>query len=431
MKNNLILSVMLAVCTIIALPSYAKGGKDKKHTESDKNRNFIFLTGNNTPDDVKDVTEIFHETQSPYFQDPRAPRFILMDRKNRVAFGIGGYIKTTVSYDFAGIANNVDFVTYDIPVPKSTTDRSQFQMDASTSRLFFKLVGNNKYMKKFTAYIETDFRGNNYALHLRQAYISFRGVLIGQSWSTFTDLASIPPTVDFEGPSAATELRNVQVRYTINFKKRWQFAAAIENPGINATLTNNITTAKQRCPDIPFYLQYEWNNNSHVRLTGLLRGMRYNDLVEDKNRSVFGWGVQLSGMASITDKWTLYYQATYGEGIAKYINDLSGSGYDLLPSDNGGKLKAPSCSGFIASVQYNFMENLFVSASYSYNRIYDSNISYNPELYKQAQYVSANIFWTVANNWQFGAEYLFGERKNQDDKSAIANRFQLMAQYNF
>ncbi|MEG1575132.1 MAG: hypothetical protein RR341_08710, partial [Bacteroidales bacterium] len=69
MKNNLILSVMLAVCTIIALPSYAKGGKDKKHTESDKNRNFIFLTGNNTPDDVKDVTEIFHETQSPYFQD--------------------------------------------------------------------------------------------------------------------------------------------------------------------------------------------------------------------------------------------------------------------------------------------------------------------------------------------------------------------------
>lgn len=432
MENKFILSVLLAACTTVALPAYAKGGKEVKNTDSEKPRsNVIFLTGNNTPDDVKDVTDIFKETESPYFQDPRAPRFILMDRKSRVAFGIGGYVKATASYDFAGIADNVDFVTDDIPVPRNPADRSQFQMDASTSRLFFKLVGNNKYMKKFTAYIETDFRGGNYSLHLRQAYISFRGLLIGQSWSTFTDLAAIPPTIDFEGPSAATEFRNVQIRYTLNFKEKWQFAAAIENPGVNYTITDNMDVAKQRSPDIPFYLQYGWNKSSHIRLTGILRGMRYRDQITEQNRSVFGWGVQLSGVATVTSKWTLYYQATYGKGIAKYINDLSGTGLDVLPSTTEGKLRAPGVSGFIASAQYNFTPNLFVSASYSYNRVYDSGIVFDPNLYKHAQYVSANVFWTVAKDWQFGAEYLFGQRKNQNDESAIANRFQIMAQYNF
>ena len=356
----------------------------------------------------------------------------MVDRKNRVAFGIGGYVKATTSYDFAGIANDIDFVTYNIPVPKGDFNKSQILMDASTSRLFFKLVGQNRALKKFSAYIETDFRGNNYSLRLRQAYVSFRGMIMGQTWSTFVDLAAIPPTIDFEGPTASVAARNVQFRYSIPFKDKWEFAIALENPNYSATLNDFVQIAKQRCPDIPMYLQYKWKNGSHLRFSGILRGMRYNNLLNAEGSTAFGWGVQMSGLANMTSKFTLYYQGVYGKGISKYINDLGGNNLDLAISENGGELKPIPVAGGVIGLQYNILNNLFASINYSYLKLFDDGeILYSPSMYKQGQYLAANMFMTLDNDWQFGVEYLWGARKNQDDIKSYANRIQIMAQYNF
>ena len=422
--------VYLLLFAILIAPSVINAQESKRKIKEE--RALIFITGDNVPSEVQITVDLFKESESPYFQDPRAPRFIMVDRKNRVAFCIGGYVKATASYDFAGIADNIDFVTYSIPVPKGDLNRSQFLMDASTSRLFFKLVGQNRILKKFTAYIETDFRGNNYALRLRQAYISFRGLLIGQSWSTFTGLAAIPPTIDFEGPSATVAARNVQFRYTLPFRERWEFAIAIENPKYSATTNDFVQIAKQRCPDIPIYIQYEWQNGSHLRLSGILRGMRYNDLLNVKGRTAFGWGVQMSGLANMGKKVTLYYQGVYGKGISKYINDLGGNNLDLYISENGGRLEPMPTAGAVLGLQYNITQNLFTSINYSYLRLFDNgDILYSPPMYKQGQYLAANMFLTVAKDWQFGVEYLWGARKNQDDLKSFANRMQIMAQYNF
>ncbi len=424
MKRVFLFSVMAFVVAVV----YAKPSVEKV----EKERALILITGDNVPSEVKITVDLFKESESPYFQDPRAPRFIMVDRKNRVAFGIGGYVKATTSYDFAGIADDIDFVTYDITVPKGDINRSQFLMDASTSRLFFKLVGQNRILKKFSAYIETDFRGNNYSLRLRQAYLSFRNMIMGQTWSTFTDLAAIPPTIDFEGPTASAAVRNVQFRYTLPFRDKWEFAIGIENPGYSATLNDFVQVAKQRCPDIPMYIQYEWEKGSHLRLSGILRGMRYNDLLAVKGRTALGWGVQMSGLANLGKKFTLYYQGVYGKGISKYINDLGGNNLDMSISKDGGKLKPLPTAGGVMGLQYNISDNLFASVNYSYLRLFDDgDILYSPSMYKQGQYLAANMFMTLANDWQFGVEYLWGARKNQDNLKSIANRVQIMAQYNF
>ena len=424
MKRVFLLSVMAFVVTVV----FAQPSEEKV----EKERALIFITGDNVPTEVKVTVDLFKESESPYFQDPRAPRFIMVDRKNRVAFGIGGYVKATTSYDFAGIANDIDFVTYNIPVPKGDFNKSQILMDASTSRLFFKLVGQNRALKKFSAYIETDFRGNNYSLRLRQAYVSFRGMIMGQTWSTFVDLAAIPPTIDFEGPTASVAARNVQFRYSIPFKDKWEFAIALENPNYSATLNDFVQIAKQRCPDIPMYLQYKWKNGSHLRFSGILRGMRYNNLLNAEGSTAFGWGVQMSGLANMTSKFTLYYQGVYGKGISKYINDLGGNNLDLAISENGGELKPIPVAGGVIGLQYNILNNLFASINYSYLKLFDDGeILYSPSMYKQGQYLAANMFMTLDNDWQFGVEYLWGARKNQDDIKSYANRIQIMAQYNF
>jgi hypothetical protein len=63
-----------------------------------------------TINEAPDVVEIFQTTQSPYHNDPRAPRFVLVDQQGKWALGIGGYLQAKIEYDFAKAVDNVDFL---------------------------------------------------------------------------------------------------------------------------------------------------------------------------------------------------------------------------------------------------------------------------------------------------------------------------------
>ena len=71
----------------------------------------------------EELINVFEETQRPHFHDPRAPRFLLTDQQGKFALGIGGYLKTTMEYDFNGIVDDVDFIPALIPQPGSTSVR--------------------------------------------------------------------------------------------------------------------------------------------------------------------------------------------------------------------------------------------------------------------------------------------------------------------
>ena len=63
-----------------------------------------------TINEAPDVVEIFQTTQSSYYHNPRAPRFVLVDQEGKWGLGIGGYLQTTFEYDFGGSVDNVDFL---------------------------------------------------------------------------------------------------------------------------------------------------------------------------------------------------------------------------------------------------------------------------------------------------------------------------------
>ena len=382
-----------------------------------------------------EIIKAMYEANGRHFQDPRAPRFLFMDRKGKVALGIGGYVKGTMSVDMGGISDNLDFVTADIPVPKQADMLNQFQMDASTSRLFLKLVGRNTAVGNFSVYVESDFRGKDghqYDLRLRQAYIRLGNLLFGRTRSTFADGAAGPPTIDFEGPSGSVSKKNTMIQYKQQIDKNWSWAASIESPSESYTVVKNESKSiKQRIPDIPAYMQYEWNDGqSHIRLSGLFRALSYRNLVKAENEYVIGWASQLSGMIAFSPRIIFYYQAAYGKGYADYLNDLGGSGYDLIPDGDGGKLKSPYALGIVGGLQYNLCKNFFVSASYSQCRLYDQ-ASLSDSAYKYGQYVAANAFYTPFSNCQVGIEFLYGNRHNHDGESGNAHRLNAMIQYNF
>ena len=70
----------------------------------------IIITDNEQSSD-SEVIRRMYEQNGRHFQDPRAPRFLFVDRTGKVALGIGGYVKGTMSADMGGISNNLDFVT--------------------------------------------------------------------------------------------------------------------------------------------------------------------------------------------------------------------------------------------------------------------------------------------------------------------------------
>ena len=60
--------------------------------------------------------------------------------------------------------------------------------------------------------IETDFLGTNNSLRIRHAYVESGNFILGQTWSTFTDVNSVPQTVDIDGPNSSVMLRTVRIR---------------------------------------------------------------------------------------------------------------------------------------------------------------------------------------------------------------------------
>ncbi|MEG0656273.1 MAG: DcaP family trimeric outer membrane transporter, partial [Mucinivorans sp.] len=325
--------VLLALLGLLSVAAMAKESPRAQKIKKIRPTTTVFVIGENTDDNpVKVIAlEYFERTYVPGFQQVGMPRFMVTDRKAKAIFAVGGFVNFRTAYDFNSVLPNLDFVTYNIPNVRSPGDAGRLLMDASTSRLYFKtVIKTNK--GPLQAYVETDFRGTNYALRLRQAYVSFMGFTLGQSISTFCDLSSSFNTIDFEGPNGYTYGRNLMLRYSHSWKNGLSAALALEFPVVSATYGTHSEAIYQRVPDIPFYIQYAWNNNkSHIRASAVLRNMYYRDLVRSRTIDQIGWGVQLSATWAVSPKVQLYGQMVYGQGITPYIEDLQGVGMDMIP----------------------------------------------------------------------------------------------------
>lgn len=415
-------------------------GDNPQRGHRDK-RNTVWIIGADPQtDDVwilkGNAIDIYAKTVEKGFQQSGVPNFIISDRSNKAVFGIGGFVSFRTAYDWSNVIQNRDFVTYDIPMIKTPSNKQRFLMDASTSRLFFKTIVNTKALGPIETYIETDFRGGDNVLRLREAYVSFKGLTFGQRATTFVDLDAAPNTIDFQGPNAYTYNRNLMIRYHLNIGKNWEFAVAAEMPGISATTPGTAAyVIPQRVPDFPMYFQYNWNKGrSHLRASGIIRTMNYYDDISLSTQTKAGWGAMLSGNIALCPAANFFGQVVYGEGIENYIQDLNGNGYDLVPNPGRlGRLQTLPAMGWLAGLQVNFTKNWQMNAAYSQVSVWDKNdyFAQAPDTYRLSQYVVGNLFYNISPAFSVGAEYLYGTRQNANHDRAHANRAQMMVQFNF
>lgn len=387
------------------------------------------------------VIAVFYSREGLDFSDAGAPRFLLLDRRGKVAFGIGGSLYATASYDFKGAIDDYEFQPYDIAVPNNPELRQRFGAGAQNTSLFGKLVGRSEKLGIYSVYFQVKFTGNSgaYGVKLKQAYVNIAHFTAGLASSTFVDADAQAPTLDpFGAPGQVTE-KNMLFRYTSPSYRGFKYALSVEVP--KASYTNAERTdadgeetalskaIPQRVPDIPAYVQYGWGD-SHVRLSGMLRNLAYRDLLTGKNHIKTGWGVKLSTIIN-TGIFSPFGHVSYGKGISSYVNDISGEGFDLTPNPNRpGCLEAtPSLTWTVGTYIY-FKPNFFATASFSQARVYDC-ADMGDDTYKYGTYGCANIFYDFSSNFRLGAEYIHGTRCNFDGEKGTANRLSLLVQYSF
>lgn len=422
------------LCATVAMPA-AVLAQNHPALPDEGEVQVIFNAGH--PDE--EVYNAFIENAPKRFNEPGAPRFAIKGKNNLFYLGIGGVIKGVGLFDWGNPVDDPnDFVTADIPFDTPAGNGGKLQGSLGQSKIFINFIALPGTDNKVGAYISGKFSGNGGAFKLNHAYITYRGFTVGHTASLFEDGAAAPPTIDSEGPCGLVGITNNLIDYTHAFGKRIKVGVGLEISSVSMTLSSRTRDVSQRIPDIPAFFQYSWDDeNGWIRFSALMRNIQYRDLVSDKNRNKTCWGIKMSGSTPVgSTPLQVYYQAAYGRGIGGYIQDLAGLGLDLSPdAASPGRLDAVKAWGAYAGLQYTFSPKVFASVSYSQDRAYadryaDGSTPWD-EQYKYAQYLSANVFYTIMPGLQCGVEYLHGRRVDMDGASRSDNRINTMLQFNF
>ena len=357
--------------------------------------------------------------------------FLIRTSDGKSELRIIGSVRLNGIYDFNGLQNASSFNTYDIPVGEANIHEGRFQMSVAQTRLALEATKKSGIGDVFFK-VETDFLGASGTLRLRQAYGTLNEILIGQTWSTFDDLTSIPLTVDVDGPNSSVSLRTVQIRYmgTINPTLTWD--AAIESPDVESSIPDSVgeEPAFQSFPDVIGRMR-QTGTWGHVQLAGVLRSISVRDPAGNLD-VLAGYGLLLSGRfylgRSRPDR--ILYQFVGGRGISRYITALKGKGLDVVYNPSTAEVELTLSAGGYVSYARQWNPKFLSYLTAGFVRI--RNIDFFPaDAFNSSMYLSADTFYDSSVGVRLGLEYTWGRRENKNGDSGNANRVAFLLQYDF
>ena len=342
-----------------------------------------------------------------------------------------GSVRVNSYYDFKGMPNREGFLPYDIPVGEQTIDNlASVYIGARQSRIGIEGSGNTK-VGTIKTYMEVDFASSTSSFwRLRHAFVEWNYFKLGYTWSTFMDNASLPNTVDFEGPNSALVKRHGVIRFEKKFGEKSIFGIALEAPE-----TDYYNPADSLVPDLNKQSNFDivsryklLHQKGHVQLAGIFRRIDY---VEKSQMSLmYGWGLMLSSAMDLNIKHSIYIQYSLGDGIANYYVGFAGRGLDAIYNPASEKMNLRSIQGGFFSYNYKFSAWLNFSITYGLSHI--DLYEFEPEdAFKSSQYLAINAFYKPIETINIGLELTRGKRVNKDNQSGNAARISLLARFDF
>ncbi len=361
-------------------------------------------------------------------------------------FSYGGFIKmdammtdTTGGEIPDGTVGRMFYVPSAIPVG-GADEGTDTDFGAQFSRFWFAADTDMDNGRKVKAYLEFDLFGggnnaflgnevatNTHGLTVRHAYVSFDKWLAGQTWSNFQDVAALPDSVDFIGPTEGTVfVRQAQVRYTSG---PWSFS--IENPETTITPFLNagarISSDDNTAPDVTarWMKKGDWG---HFTVAGLLRQFSYENPATGIDDDATGGAVSVSGKFNLGSNDDIRYMVSGGTGIGRYLGLAIASDTVL---DATGNLEAIDGYGGFAAWRHAFSPKLRTNLFYSMAHFDNDTALTGLAVTERAQSWHANLIYSPFPRLDIGAELIWGQRSLEGEADGDLRRLHTHVKYSF
>jgi len=343
---------------------------------------------------------------------------------------LGGFVRLEGSYDFDNMGIQDVTSVRTIPLDGAVEDNTrQARFHIRNSRL------NVDYRKTtafgpLRAFFEIDLFGgggefiNNYELRVRHLAAQIGNVYIGQWWSYFDDVQSIPETSDFGGPLGAPILRNPGIRWAADVAPGWRLGIGVENPAGDVEDPEDLF-ASDDMPDITGFAEVS-QSWGRLRVAGLVRR-----LSSTQDDATVG-GINLSGrllLPSGYGKDNIAFQAQLGEGFTHYYSTFAGQGLAGF-IDADGRIEATGITSAYIAYQHWWSEQ-WRSTVYASVLDLDHPSGVPDSTFSSGEYYAANLFWTPLSGATFGVELVHASRETESGSTGDGTRLQISARVDF
>jgi CBS domain-containing protein len=329
---------------------------------------------------------------------------IKLSEEDKITFG--GYIKVDARY----VDGDVGYRDFWLGAgTASPLDQSKSQLNLNANETRF----NMKYTHgEVMGFIELDFINsgqgneiisNSASPRLRHAFIKYKNVLAGQTWSTFMNTSAIPETVDFAGPANGLAfIRQGQIRYTMG-----NLQVSLENPE-----TYKGDTTLDDLPDFvaKYNFKGDWGNVSVAAL-----GRQLNTL-EAKTETAIGYSV--AGRIKTVGKDDLRFQV-HGGNVGRYVGVVSAADVVTKAGQTDTNVQeAEETTSYIAAYRHFWSDDLRSTFAYGYAKADISKM--------ESTQWSVNLFKNLTKQLAVGVEV---GNYSRDDKNVDSDFAQLTLKY--
>jgi hypothetical protein len=177
---------------------------------------------------------------------------------------------------------------------------------------------------------------------------------------------------------------------------------------------------------VPGFIRYE-TKRFHMQAAALLRQIRYDGGPGEANLTEFGWGFNGTFKAKTAGEDEIMGQFAYGEGVAHYIEALSGTNSDAVFNASGDLKLLPARAGVLG---YTHHWNKALRSGLAYGTAIVSTNAIQPgSTLKQTQDARGNVIWSPYHLIDVGSEILWGRRDDRNGTHGEAWRFQFALTY--
>jgi|GEM_PF-857923 len=380
---------------------------------------------------VQQTVQQVHQQTRSSIENAQNGRFVIKGLQKDTYLTLGGLVQADFIYSLRPLGQETALMPASIPVPNGRTASSAFS--PRPSRFYLRSLTKTKQFGDVKMWLEFDLFNPDGSTNprLRHAWLEAGALGVGQTWTLFMDPDAFPNVLEYNAPNAMMQIRQMQLRYSPKLGKHLLGAVSLEQPDSQLRFADSTRryAAHGVYPDLVAMLRLGPTPHRYLRLAALLHPLTYRDPLADQLTTRLGWGLSLTGGLGVGGKDQLTFQAAYGRGLERYINDLNTAGYDALLPRTGRLLPIPALAGY-AFYDHWWAERWSSSVGWGYVRLQpvaDQALT----AFHTSSYGIVNLLYVPFDFFKVGLEYQYGALQLFNAQRGDGSRLQFTVQSQF